>query len=125
MIEGTGIDIVQVHRMEKWIKTPSLLERFFHEDELSVFLERGKGAARFFAARFAAKEAFVKALGTGFAGIALKDISVKNMDNGRPVMQVYGTALAAMNQTRAACIHLSLSHEKDNAIAMVILESRP
>ena len=124
MIEGIGVDIVLVHRMEKWKKAHGLLERYFHPDELSLLFEKGNGAAMFLAARFAAKEAFVKALGTGFAGILLKDIVVRNRDNGQPEMQVYGTALAAMKQSRASCIHISLSHEKDNAIAMVVLESR-
>ena len=125
MIAGIGIDMVQVHRMERWMKKPGLLSRYFHPDELSSSLAKEGGAAMSLAARFAAKEAFGKALGTGFAGIILKDIAVRNRPNGRPEIHVYGTALAALNKSGTACIHISLSHEKDYAIAMVVLESKP
>jgi holo-[acyl-carrier protein] synthase len=75
------------------------------------------------AARFAAKEAFGKALGTGLAGIVLKDIMVKNRHNGQPVVLVSGTALSALRNRGAGKIHISLTHERDNAIAMVVLEN--
>ena len=125
MITGIGIDVIHVHRMDRWIKVPGLLKRYFHPEELSAALERGNMATLSLAARFAAKEAFGKALGTGLAGIVLKDIVVKNRHNGQPEIEVYGTALAALDQSKTIRIHLSLTHEKDNAIAMVVLESRP
>ena len=125
MIVGTGIDAVQVSRMERWMKIPGILGRFFHPDELSAALANGSGAAMSLAARFAAKEALGKALGTGLEGLVLKDIAVKNRPNGQPEIFVYDTALAALNKSGAACIHISLTHEKDSAIAMVILESKP
>jgi holo-[acyl-carrier protein] synthase len=74
------------------------------------------------AARFAAKEAFGKALGTGLAGIVLKDIMVVNQHNGRPEVQVFNTALGALQKSGADRVHISLTHERDNAIAMVVLE---
>ena len=122
MIAGIGIDVVHVHRMEHWQKTPGLLERFFHPEELSAALANGNSAKLSLAARFAAKEAFGKALGTGLAGIVLKDIMVKNRHNGQPEIFVSGTALAALKSSGAARIHLSLTHERDNAVAMVVLE---
>ena len=122
MITGIGIDVVHVHRMERWRKIPGLLERYFHSEELSAALAKGQGADLSLAARFAAKEAFGKALGTGLAGIILKDIMVKNRHNGLPEIFVSGTALAALKQSGAGRIHLSLTHERDNAIAMVVLE---
>ena len=125
MITGIGIDVIHVHRMERWMQSPKLLERYFHPEELSAALTRGNGATLSLAARFAAKEAFGKALGTGLAGIVLKDILVKNLHNGQPEIKVYGTALAALTQSGAARVHLSLTHEKDNAVAMVILERLP
>jgi holo-[acyl-carrier protein] synthase len=108
--------------MERWRKVPGLLERFFHPEELSAALSRGAGANLSLAARFAAKEAFGKALGTGLAGIALKDVMVRNRHNGQPEIHLYGTALAALKQRGASQIHISLTHERDNAIAMVVLE---
>ena len=123
MITGIGVDVVHVDRMERWRITPGLPERFFHPDELSDALARGSGASLSLAARFAAKEAFGKALGRGLTGMVLKDIMVCNRHNGQPEMIVSGTALDALRQNGAAKIHLSLTHERDNAIAMVVLES--
>jgi holo-[acyl-carrier protein] synthase len=123
VIKGIGIDIVHVPRMKRWREIPGILERYFHGEELSAALEKGNGANQSLAARFAAKEAFGKALGTGLRGIVLKDIMVKNRDNGQPEIMVSGTALSALENCGAEKIHVSLSHERDNAIAMVVLES--
>ena len=122
MIKGIGVDVVHVHRMKKWRKTPGLLARYFHNEELSAALKKGNSADLSLAARFAAKEAFGKALGTGLMGIVLKDIMVKNKYNGQPEILVYGTALSALENSGVKKIHVSLTHEKDNAIAMVVLE---
>jgi holo-[acyl-carrier protein] synthase len=123
MIIGIGVDIVHAGRLERWRGTPGLLERYFHPRELSAALSRGSGAGRSLAARFAAKEAFGKALGTGLSGIVLKDIMVLNNRQGRPEMEFAGTAGAALRKSGAAKVHLSLTHERDNAVAVVILEA--
>ena len=123
MITGIGVDVVHVRRLQRWCTTPGLLERFFHPVELAEALSRGKGAELSLAARFAAKEAFGKALGTGLAGIVLKDIMVTNSHNGQPQVRVEGTARAALEKSGSNRIHISLTHEKDNAIAMVVLET--
>jgi holo-[acyl-carrier protein] synthase len=122
LVTGIGIDIVHVRRMQRWRETPGLLERYFHPQEISTALSRGSAADQSLASRFAAKEAFGKALGTGFEGIVLKDILVINSHNGRPEIQVFGTALSALERNGANRIHLSLTHEQDNAVAMVVLE---
>ena len=123
MIAGIGVDMIQVNRMTRWRKIPGLLERYFHPEELIAAMAKGNGVDLSLAARFAAKEAFGKALGTGLAGIVLKDIMVKNLHNGRPVILVSGTALSALKSCGAGKIHISLTHERDNAIAMVVLEN--
>jgi holo-[acyl-carrier protein] synthase len=123
MIKGIGVDVIHVNRMKKWRMTPGLLERYFHPEELSAALAKGNGTDLSLAARFAAKEAFGKALGNGLAGIVLKDIMVKNRHNGQPEILVSGTALSALMQNGAGKIHISLTHESDNAIAMVVLEN--
>jgi holo-[acyl-carrier protein] synthase len=123
MIIGIGVDVVHVQRLERWLKTPGLLERYFHPQELSAARERGGGVALSLAARFAAKEAFGKALGTGLAGIVLKDIMIVNRHNGRPEVMVFGTASSALRKSGANQVHISLTHEQDNAIAMVVLEA--
>ena len=122
MITGIGIDIVQVQRMRRWRSQPGLLERYFHPQELATALSRGGGADLSLASRFAAKEALGKALGTGLEGIVLKDIMVINHHNGRPELQVFSTAREALKKNGANRVHLSLTHEQDNALAMVVLE---
>jgi holo-[acyl-carrier protein] synthase len=123
MITGIGVDVVHVHRMKRWRKTPGLPERFFHPEELAESLSKGKGAELSLAARFAAKEAFGKALGTGLSGITLKDILVVNSHNGRPELKLFGSALAALKKTGVLRVHVSLTHERDNALAFVVLEA--
>ncbi|GHV81644.1 holo-[acyl-carrier-protein] synthase [Spirochaetia bacterium] len=123
MIVGIGVDVVHVRRLERWRTIPGLLERYFHPDELTAALAKGGGVALSLAARFAAKEAFGKALGTGLAGLILKDIMVVNRHNGRPEIEVFGTALKALQKSGANRVHISLTHEQDNAIAMIVLES--
>jgi len=121
MITGVGIDVVHVKRMERWLSNPGLLNRFFAVDEIESVISRA-GAPLSLAARFAAKEAFGKALGTGLAKIVLKDIMVINSHNGRPQMELADSALAALGKSGANKVHISLTHERDNAIAMIILE---
>jgi holo-[acyl-carrier protein] synthase len=108
--------------MERWQSIPGLLERYFHPDELSASRSRGSGMILSLAARFAAKEAFGKALGRGLAGIVLKDILVVNRHNGKPEIELFGTALRAFEQSGADKVHVSLTHEHDNAVAVVLLE---
>ena len=122
MITGVGIDIVHVQRMRRWCSQPGLLERYFHPQELATALSRGGGAELSLASRFAAKEALGKALGTGLEGIVLKDIMVINHHNGRPELRVFATAQDALKKNGANRVHLSLTHEQDNALAMVVLE---
>ena len=122
MILGLGIDIVEVSRLEKWLKDNKLLQRFFSEEEIEYVLSKENGAARSLAVRFAAKEAFGKALGTGLAGIELKDIAVANDKTGRPFLKLSGTALQVLKEKGGASIHLSLTHEKTTAAAVVIIE---
>jgi holo-[acyl-carrier protein] synthase len=109
--------------MERWRTIPGLPERYFHPEELAAARSRGRGADLSLAARFAAKEAFGKALGTGLAGIVLKDIMVINQHNGRPEVRLFGTALAALEKSGANRVHISLTHERDNAVALVVLEA--
>ena len=122
MITGIGIDIIHVNRMEQWLGRLNLLNRYFHPDELASALSKGAGAAMSLAARFAAKEAFGKALGTGLANITLKDIMVLNKHNGKPEVVLFDTAKKALESSGAKKVHVSLTHEKENAVAMIVLE---
>ena len=122
MIAGIGTDIAAVHRFEKWIKNPEMIERFFNEKERST---AGSVAAQceHYAARFAAKEAFSKALGTGITGFGLKEVYITNDNEGKPVLNIEGQALSVMKQRLGDCnAFVSLSHEKEYAVAFVVLE---
>jgi len=122
LITGVGIDIVQIRRMERWRRQPGLLKRYFHPHELAAVFEKKRDELdHSLAARFAAKEAFGKALG-GFAGRVLKDIMVVSRPDGRPELRVEGATVEALKKNGANRIHLSLAHERDNAVAMVVLE---
>ena len=114
--------MVNVHRLERWQDMPGLLARYFHPREISASLAKGSTAVLSLSARFAAKEAYGKALGTGLAGIVLKDILVINAHNDKPEIEVFGTALEAFLQSGANRIHISLTHERDYDMAIVLLE---
>jgi holo-[acyl-carrier protein] synthase len=122
MILGIGVDVVHVGRIRHWESVPGLVERFFHPEEVFDARRRGAGESLSLAARFAAKEAFGKALGTGLAGIRLGDIQVVNNANGRPDIVLHGSARARLDAIGGARVHVSLTHESDNAIAIAIIE---
>lgn len=124
MVVGVGVDIVRVARFRRWVDNPRLAARFFHPGELSV-LDRGPAAAcQSLAVRFAAKEAFGKALGSGMRGLELKDICVEQDSLGRPELRLCGSAERLLGLSGADAVHVSLSHEAEYAVACVVLESR-
>lgn len=122
MIKGIGIDIVRVERIKKWLLHPSLIERYFNKSEIEESMKRGASAALAFAARFAAKEAFGKALGTGIMGISLKDIVIINDALGKPDIELLGEAKKSFDDLNGKNIFVSMTHEKDNAVAVVVIE---
>ena len=122
MIVGLGIDFVNVNRMRHWPEVDGIIERFFHKNEVESSMSRGSSSILSLAARFAAKEAFGKALGTGLKGIKLTDIEVWNNYNGKPDIILHETALEAFMELGGTNIHLSLSHEEEAAVAAVIIE---
>ncbi len=119
---GLGIDIVDINRIRHWLSVEGLPERFFNKAELEDAHKKGKTVALSLAARFAAKEAFGKALGSGLQGIKLKDICVINDERGKPELEVFDSALQAFKESGGERIHLSLSHEKNTAVAVVVIE---
>ena len=123
MILGIGIDVVHVYRLKRWEKIPGLFQRFFHDDELMVALPKGEIGILSLAARFAAKEAFGKALGTGLHGFSLKEIAVMNDELGKPHFKLYGRAQESLERIGGTNVFISLSHERDNALAMVVIEA--
>ena len=124
MIVSTGIDIVEVYRIRKTMeRTPRFIERVFTAGEREYCESKGVAAFQSYAARFAAKEAFLKALKTGWRGkITWHDIEVIQSDEGVPSLNITGEAETIFNNLGASTVHVSLSHTTEHAIAQVILE---
>ena len=126
MIHGTGIDIVDISRFERFVRENNqpLFRRLFTEREQAYCIAR-KRSAQHYALRFAAKEAFVKALGTGLGdGIAWRDMEVVNDPSGKPDLILTGRAAEIFREHGLVRSFLSLSHDGNYAIASVILEGR-
>ena len=124
MIYGIGIDIVQITRIEGAIKRweSRFLNRVFTEAEIAFCQKKGHPASRF-ALRFAAKEAFAKALGSGFRdGLGFRQIEVRTDRNGRPHLDLHGRSKQACEDRGITKSHLSLSDDGLYAVAMVLLE---
>lgn len=125
MIYGIGVDIVATERFQRFIDAgnSAIMERLFTPDERSLCRSR-KDAASCLAARFAAKEAFLKALGTGLRdGISWLDLEVSNDPLGKPELTLSGKAAEQFQRNGLIRVHLSLSHDGGSAVAMVVLES--
>jgi holo-[acyl-carrier protein] synthase len=125
MISGIGTDIVAIERFQRFVDSSntSLLQRVFTERERSVCFAR-KDSASCFAARFAAKEAFLKALGTGLRnGISWQDMEIVLNDMGKPELLLTGRAREIFAQQGLGSVFLSLSHDGGTAVAMVVLET--
>jgi holo-[acyl-carrier protein] synthase len=124
MILSIGIDIVAVYRIRKTIaRTPRFVDRVFTKDERAYCEGRGVGAFQSYAGRFAAKEAFLKALKTGWRGkITWTEIEVVIDELGAPELKLYGEAENLLKSRECDRVHLSISHTEEYAIAEVILE---
>ena len=123
-IIGNGVDIVENRRIAKSLKNKGFLYRIFTKNEIDQS-KKIKNKVNFFAKRFAAKEAFVKALGTGIRNnINFKDINVKNNINGQPLMNISNNLKRLLKQKfkiNKYRLYLSLSDEKKHSIAFVII----
>lgn len=125
MIIGTGLDLVELDRFaafrERWQRRG--LERLFTDGEIADCLGRA-GALASLAARFAAKEAFFKALGTGYGrGGAWTDVEVVRDGLGAPSLRIHGKAAACAAERGVVRSHLTLTHTHRSAAAQVVLES--
>jgi holo-[acyl-carrier protein] synthase len=126
MIVGIGIDLVEIARMERAIaRHPErLVEHVFTETEQRECRERRQPAMHY-AARFAAKEAFLKAVGLGLhGGMRWRDVGVVHAPSGKPSLVVEGRAAERMRELGAERALVSLTHTDDHACAVVILEGK-
>ena len=124
MIISIGIDIIEVARIrEVLLRTPRFADRVFTAAERAYCDSRGVVAAQHYAARFAAKEAALKALQTGWrGGISWQDVEISARESGAPYLIFRGEVLAVFEKFGATATHLSMSHTSEHAIAQVILE---
>ena len=122
MIVGVGCDIIEIERIARAIKRESIIRRVFTAEEAAYWHRRGQQAAASFAARFAAKEAVLKALGTGLREGSLQEIAVDNDVLGKPLVQLSGHFAMLAKQLGVKNIQISLSHSRELATAYVIME---
>jgi holo-[acyl-carrier protein] synthase len=126
MILGTGIDLVEISRIKKILdkENSSFADRFFHPNEVT-YCQSKANPEQHFAARFAAKEAFLKALGTGISeGIELSKIEISHSSKGVPNFKIHSEKMIKLlDEKNINKIHLSISHTDLNAIAQVIFEN--
>jgi holo-[acyl-carrier protein] synthase len=124
MIVGTGVDLAETPRIQEAIERfgARFLERIYTSAEIA-YVERKANRYERYAARFAAKEAGMKAIGTGWRlGVRWKDFEVSNLPSGKPTLRLYGVAARVAEGLGVRNIALSLTHTKELGMAHVILE---
>jgi holo-[acyl-carrier protein] synthase len=120
MIKGLGVDIVEIDRMREALRRhPRMKERIFSADERAYCDRRNKPEVHY-ALRFAAKEAVLKALGTGFAGMTFQDVEVVRDSGGRPSPRLHGRAAEVAEGLGVVEMHLSLSYTHTTAVASAV-----
>src|SRR5260221_12687797 len=122
MIIGVGIDLLEIEKIAKDIHSDVYLHKVFTEREIADCQGSVNSAERF-AGRFAAKEAFMKAIGNGIRQeVWFTQIEVLNHKSGQPYVQVSGEAEAQLKELDVVNIHVSITHTKNAAAAVIILE---
>ena len=124
MILGTGVDLAEVARIRASVERygARFVQRIFTAREIA-YVERKANKYERLAARFAAKEAGMKALGTGWSrGVKWKDFEVANLPSGRPTLVLHGVAAGIAAELGVKTIQLSLTHTSELALAWVLLE---
>jgi holo-[acyl-carrier protein] synthase len=123
MIKGIGVDMVEIARVRRLIERDrGFAARIFTEREIA-YCEAKYSRAQHYAARFTAKEAFFKAMGTGFrGGVGWRDVEVENDELGKPQLRLAAEALAQFHRRGLKRALLSLSHTREAAVALVVVE---
>jgi holo-[acyl-carrier protein] synthase len=125
MVLGLGTDLIEISRIEESIRQfgQRFLDRVYTPEEIAYCQRKNKHAAESFAARFAAKEAGAKALGTGISrGVSWKEIEVRREPGGRPTLHLSGRAHDRARELGIRHLSLSLTHSRDVAMAVVVAE---
>jgi holo-[acyl-carrier protein] synthase len=124
MILGVGLDVCDVRRLRRALARAGFRERVFDDEEVRYCEGRARSDLHY-SARFAAKEAFFKAIGTGWGkGVGWRDVAVRGNGDEPPVLRISGAAARHARDLGVIRSHLSLSHSGDYAAAVVVLEGR-
>ena len=124
MIVGIGTDIVEISRIKRAVAREAFVQRVFTPAEAEYCRSRGAAMAASFAGRFAAKEAFMKALGTGLREGSLQEIEILNDELGCPYMELSGKFLEMAGKKDMAKCWISISHSREYATAQCVLEGK-
>ncbi|OGF62747.1 MAG: holo-[acyl-carrier-protein] synthase [Candidatus Fischerbacteria bacterium RBG_13_37_8] len=123
MIIGIGVDIIEINRVEELIKNypDHAIHKLFTSREIE-YCESQRMKYHNYSGRFAAKEATMKALGAGIrSGVGWQDIEILNIGTGKPVLYLYKKAREIALEKNVQTIEVSISHSKENAVAMVVM----
>lgn len=124
MIIGVGIDLIEVARVREKVGKPLFKERIYSEKEIAYCENFNQQKHEHYAGRFAAKEAFLKAIGEGWQGkFSFSEIEILNDEKGCPFINLLGAAEVVLKEKNINKMHLSISHLKEIASAVVIIES--
>jgi len=122
MIFGIGTDIVEIHRVQKALeRNPRILNRLFTDYEIAYFQKRNM-KMQHIAGSFSAKEAVVKALGTGISGFCWKDVELLRGSSGKPMVKLYNKAKELAAKNKIGTIFISISHSQSHAMATAVAE---
>ena len=125
MITGLGVDIVEIDRMARALERhPGMRQRLFSDEERAYCDKRNRPEIHY-ALRFAAKEAVLKALGTGFAGMKFTDVEVVRDAGGRPTPRLTGRAAEVASEQGVVELHVSLSYTHTTAVASAVAITTP
>lgn len=120
---SVGIDICTISKMERIVgDSPKFPSRYFTALENEYLDKKGKAYYHSLAGMFAAKEAFIKAMNLGISILNFSDIEILHKQSGQPYMQLHGKAKQCFEEKALTSIHLSISHDSDYAVALVMVE---
>lgn len=122
MIIGIGCDVIEIERVKRACEKESFVKRVFTDKEIAYCTSRKAQSFSSYAARFAAKEAVLKAFGTGLRNGEIKEIEITNDELGKPIVVLSGYHKALAEEKGVQNIHISLSHSQTQAIAYCVME---
>lgn len=122
MIIGIGVDIIELDRVRKAVEREAFIQKVYTAAEIDYCQSRGRSSVQSFAGRFAAKEAILKAFGTGLRNGSMQDIEIVNDELGCPKVRLSGWFEGFAREKAVKKIWVSISHSKDSAVAQCVIE---